>query len=118
MTDNTTIIATSLYPLQIAEERLIYNTNFRIVPVETISNEPITAIEIHPIHSMYSVASDYIEVEHNMLHAETVAFEPPKQDCCPSSPDEVLTKDNCCYLCLSTVVCLGLILLIVSVLNR
>jgi len=142
MENNTQIIATMIYPLQIIEERLSHNElNSRIVPVETESsevtlcssmifgelNEPITAIEIHaihPIHSLYSVASDYIDIEHNMTPQELSVLEPPKQkcchcyDCCTLSPDEVFTRYNFCKCCIIIVICLGLTLFFVSIVNK
>ena len=121
-----TIVGTQIYPLQNIEEGL-YNANPINNPVEIVLNEPIIATDIHPIHPMYSIASNCIDIEHNMLPQEInllpqemVVLEPTQQKCCvcccsslPLHP--VITKENCCMTCSSLVISLGLVLFIVSV---
>lgn len=81
--------------------------------------EPVTAVEIYPLHSLYTIASDYIDVdvddiENNVSRQESILFEPPKQDCCPSPFVNRQLCTRCCACCLISTVCFGFIIAIWS----
>ena len=78
--------------------------------------EPVTAVEIYPVHSLYTIASDYvdidIDIENNAITQEPIIYDIQKQDCCPSLFINQQLPEKY-YMCsLIFVICFGIILTI------
>jgi len=84
------------------------NSNNTIIAIEIC--EPVAAIEIYPVHSLYTIASDYIDVddiENNRVMQEPIIYEPPKQDCCPLQHESLNCHMKLCIFCSVSVICFG-----------